>query len=211
MQYYTTLSFIDFVIVNAMSLHAALGVLAIIIGLTGYVPYFRNIFLGKTKPHAFSWLVWGVLTGIAFFGQLAGKGGAGSWVTGATALVCIAIFLLALDRGEKDFPKSDWLCLIGAGVALLFWALTNSSLIAIILITIIDFIGFLPTFRKSYYKPFDETVFTYVLSGLKFIVGILALQKYSIVTILYPASLVLTNGLFVCLAMIRRQKLKPSR
>jgi len=190
-----------------VGLHTLLGLLAITIAAIGYVPYFRNIFLGRTKPHAFSWLVWGILTGVAFFGQIAGKGGSGSWVTGVSAIICIAIFLLALNKGEKDFPMSDWLCLIGAALALLFWALTKSPLTAIILITIIDFVGFIPTFRKSYSKPLDETVFTYSLSGLKFFVGILALQKYSLITILYPASLVLTNGLFVCLVTARRRQL----
>ena len=47
-----------------------LGIIAVIIALAGYVPYFRDIFRGKTKPHAFSWLVWASLTGIAFFGQI---------------------------------------------------------------------------------------------------------------------------------------------
>src|SRR5580698_5703228 len=59
-----------------------LGASAILIGCISYVPYFRTIFSGKTKPHAFSWLVWGILTAIAFGGQIVGKGGAGAWVTG---------------------------------------------------------------------------------------------------------------------------------
>ena len=37
-----------------------LGVAAVLIGIAAYIAYFRNIFAGKTKPHAFSWLVWGI-------------------------------------------------------------------------------------------------------------------------------------------------------
>ncbi len=185
----------------------ALGILAVIIGFIGYVPYFQTIFSGKTKPHAFTWLVWGTLTAIATAGQVAGGGGAGAWVTGFTALISFTIFGLALARGVKDFPLSDWLCLAGCFLAAVLWAVTNDPLTAVILITIIDAVAFIPTIRKSYYKPDSEPAFTYAMSGLKFFIGILALQQLSLVTVLYPASLVLANGGFVLMLWVRKRSL----
>lgn len=190
-----------------MDIKPLLGIIAIVIGLIGYVPYFRNIASGKTKPHAFSWFVWGVLTAIAFFGQVTSNGGAGTWVTGVTALLCIIIFLFALWRGTKDFPLVDWLSLLGAGLALALWAITKNPLTAIILVTVIDALGFFPTFRKSYFRPHEETAFTFSLSGIKFIFGIAALSTFSLVTVLYPLSLVITNLLFVVMVLIRRRQL----
>lgn len=183
-----------------------LGILAVLIGLIGYVPYFTTIFSGKTKPHAFTWFVWGILTAIAFSGQIVGHGGAGAWVTGLTAFISFIICGLALVKGTKDFPLADWLCLAGCMVALGLWAITNNPLSAIVLITIIDLLAFIPTFRKSYSAPGSEPAFTYSLSGLKFVLGIAALQEFSAVTVLYPASLVLTNGLFVLMLLIRRRQ-----
>lgn len=185
-----------------------LGITAIIIGLIGYVPYFRTIFSGKTKPHAFTWLVWGILTTIAFGGQVVGNGGSGAWVTGFTAFISFTIFVLALAKGKKDFPSADWLCLAGCMVGLALWAITGNPLAAIILITVIDMLAFAPTFRKSYSKPYSEPAFTYSLSGIKFLVALFALQQLSAVTVLYPASLVLTNGAFVALLVVRRSQLK---
>jgi hypothetical protein len=185
-----------------------LGILAIAIGFTGYVKYFRDIFSNATKPHAFSWLVWGILTAIAFVGQLVGKGGAGAWVTGFTAVVCFVIFILSLIKGKKDFPLVDWLCLAGAGLALILWAITKSPLSAIILVTVIDMLGFIPTFRKSYFKPDSETAFTYSMSGIKFLISLFALRSLSAVTVLYPVSLVLTNLGFVIMLLIRRKQIK---
>lgn len=184
-----------------------LGILAVIIGFIGYVPYFRTIFNGKTKPHAFTWLVWGVLTGIAFVGQVVGDGGAGAWVTGFTAFISFTIFVLALAKGIKDFPLADWLCLVGCAAALGVWAFTNDPLSAIILITVIDALAFAPTFRKSYSKPYSEPMFTYAMSGLKFLVALFALQELSLVTVLYPASLVIANGAFVLLLVVQRKRL----
>ena len=184
-----------------------LGLTAVIIGFIGYVPYFRTLFNGKTKPHAFTWLVWGVLTAIAFGGQVAGNAGAGAWVTGFTALISFAIFGFALVKGKRDFPPADWLCLGGCFLALGLWAFTNDPLLAIILITVIDMLAFIPTFRKSYSNPYTEPAFTYALSGLKFVVGLIALDVFSAVTVLYPASLVLTNGLFVVMLLVQRRRL----
>jgi len=185
-----------------------LGVIAVLIALAGYVPYFRDIFRGKTKPHAFSWLIWASLTGIAFFGQIFDKGGAGAWVTGFTALVSFVIFILAIGRGEKNITSSDKWSLGGAVIALVLWFLTHNPLGSVILITLIDALGFYPTFRKSYYKPDEETMLTFFLSGLKFVIAIIALENYSVVTYLYPASLVLMNFIFVGLLVVRRREFK---
>lgn len=87
------------------------------------------------------------------------------------------------------------------------WAITDSPLTAVILITIIDALGFAPTFRKAYHKPQEETMITFVLSAVKFVIAIAALSNYSTVTVLYPASLVLMNGLFVAMLIVRRKQL----
>jgi fucose 4-O-acetylase-like acetyltransferase len=190
-----------------MSFKVFVAILSIILTLSGYSFYFRDIFAGKTKPHAYSWLVWALLTAIAFAGQLSAGGGPGTWVTGLTSAISFIIFGLAIQRGEKQIALSDKLNLAGAGVALLLWALTSNPLTSIILITIVDFLGFIPTIRKSYSKPGEETLIHYVFAGLKFILAIIALDHYSLTTWLYPASLVAGNLFFVPMLVIRRRQL----
>ena len=182
-----------------------LGILAIVIGVYSYIPYFRDIFAGKTKPHAFSWFVWFLLTGIAFFAQASDGGGAGAWVTGFTALVAFAIFVAALRVGRKNIAPVDWFFLVGSLTSLGLWAVTKNPVGSIILITIIDMLAFIPTFRKSYHKPTEETAITYALSAMKFAVGLAALDTVSVTTALYPFSLVITNGLFVAMVLWRRR------
>ena len=188
-------------------MNAFLGILATIIAVVGYIPYFRNIFRGKTKPHAFSWFICFLLTAIAFFAQISDNAGPGAWVTGFTAIICFVIFIFGLKQGEKNIVLTDWLSLFGALAALGLWAITNDPLLSVILISLIDALGFVPTFRKSYFKPNEETALTYVLSALKFAVGIAALDNVTLVTALYPASLILMNGIFVIMVLARRQKL----
>ncbi len=190
-----------------MGYRSILGVAATIIALISYIPYFRDIVAKKTKPHTFTWLIWGVLTGIAFVGQLAGHAGPGAWVTGFTAVVCIAIAGIAAIDGQRNIVPADWLALGGAAVALLVWFVTRGPLLSVILITIIDNIGFIPTLRKSYDRPFEETMSTFALSGFKWVLGLLALERLSVVTALFPLSIVVASWLFVVMLLVRRKQL----
>lgn len=185
-----------------------IGILAITIAVISYIPYFKDLFAGKTKPHAFSWLIWGVINAVVFAGQITNGGGAGSWVVGFTALVTLTIFVLALSRGEKNITTFDWGCLVGALFAMIPWLLTKDALLSVILVTFIDLLGFIPTIRKSYWQPFQETLSTYVLSTLKYLLAVIALQSYTFVAILFPATMVIVHIFFVSLLIVRRKQLR---
>ncbi|PZO85412.1 MAG: hypothetical protein DI626_07485 [Micavibrio aeruginosavorus] len=185
-----------------------MGAIAIGIGIISYIPYLLTILKGRTKPHAFSWLIWGILTAIAFAAQITGGGGVGAWVTGFTAATSLIIVALALFKGEKNVTKSDWLTFVTALLAIPLWYFTKNPLNAVILITIIDALAFYPTFRKSWHRPYEENAFTFTLSGIKFIFATLALETLNITTSLYPLSLVFMNGVFVIMILWRRKALK---
>lgn len=109
----------------------------------------------------------------------------------------------------KNITTSDKWNLVGAAIALGLWFITSNPLWSVILITIVDFLGFVPTIRKSYMKPHEETLIHYVLAGLKFVLAIAALDSYNLTTWLYPASLVAANLLFVVMLVARRRKIEP--
>ncbi len=188
-----------------------LAAIGVIITFIAYIPYFRDIFAGKTKPHAFTWLIWSVLTGIAFFAQLSDGGGVGSVVLGITALVSFMIFLIALKVGKKNIVKVDWIFLFFSLLALAIWFVTEDPFWSVILITVIDAVAFAPTFRKAYKDPYTETLSTFLLSGVKFIFAIAALEAFTTATVLYPLSLVFANGLFVVMLIIRRNQIEENK
>ncbi len=186
----------------------SIAIVAVILTLVGYSQYFKNIFSGKTKPHAFSWLIWASLTGIAYFAQISDGAGPGAWVTGLTAVISFIIVGFALFKGENNITRSDWFTFIAALSAIPAWLITNDALLSVIIITAIDALGFYPTFRKSWMKPFEETAIHYFLAGVKFLLAVIALENYTVITVLYPFSLVVMNALFVMLLLIRRNALK---
>ena len=184
-----------------------LGVIALIAGFAGYFPYVRDMLKGKTRPHAFSWLAWGSLETVAFFAQLAEGGGAGAWITAASAVISFSITIYAFSRADKQIEPLDWVALSGAFVGIALWRLTDNPLLAVISVTVSDALGFVPTFRKSFNKPHEETLAEYAFSSVKWVISVPALGSLSVTTWLYPVSLIFTNLSFVVTMMIRRRQL----
>ena len=184
-----------------------IGVIAVLLTFVGYVPYIRDTIKGKTKPHVYSWFLWGFVTIIAFALQVSGNAGIGSLVTLAAALVSFVIFALGLRNGKKDITKADTAFFIAALIAIVIWVFAKQPVLSVILISTIEMLGFVPTVRKSWNKPHSETLFTYELNAFRHGLSIFALQRYSIVTWLYPVTWTLANGLFSIILLIRRRKL----
>jgi hypothetical protein len=185
-----------------------ISLIAVALSLVAYVPYLKDTFTGKTTPHIYTWFIWGFVTAIAYALQVSGGAGAGSWVTLGAVIIAFVIFACGLRNGKKDITKSDTLFFILALIALLFWLLAKQPIISVILVTVIDLFGFAPTIRKSWNKPYSETLFTYQLNAFRHGLSVLALQKYSILTWLYPISWALTNLIFSIILIVRRRQVK---
>ncbi len=182
-----------------------IGIIAVILTFVGYIPYIVDTVKGKTEPHVYSWFLWGFITLIAFFLQVSGNAGAGSLVTLAAGLICFIIFGFGMRRGKKNITKSDTIFFALSIIAITLWLFAKQPVLSIILLAAIDILGFIPTIRKSWHKPYTETLFTYLLNTFRFALAIFALQKYTIVTSLYPITWILANGLFSILLLTRRK------
>ena len=169
-----------------MDYHEIIGGAATVIGIVGYVPYYRDIFRGTTKPHPFSWFLWALLAGIAFAAQLDKGAGPGAWASGISAVANFGICLASLVNGERSITRMDWLCLAAALVGLLSWLVAGDPLIAIVLVTATNTLAFAPTMRKATLRPGEETASAYLLSAIKWALACAALDSISLTTALYP-------------------------
>lgn len=188
--------------------HIVLGIFAIIAGLVGEALYVRDLWKGTIKPHPFSWFGWGLLDVVIFFAQLVGGGGPGAWVTAVAAVVNIGIAVFALRRGEKRITSSDWGCFIGALVGIILWILTDDPLSAVVVASIVNCLAFVPTFRKAYRRPQEESLNIFVFDIVKFSLSIAALQALNPTTALFPAVSAISNIIFVAMVLIRRRQLR---
>ncbi len=183
-----------------------LGSLAASFTLLGFFVYFRDCLSKHTKPHAFSWFIWALTGAIAFAAQRFDQAGPGSWVLIGETTGCIIVFLWALKFGERGYKAIDWMALALSLVSLLLWGITKMPTASVILLSLVEFFSFIPTIRKSYLSPHEETLTTFALSIPKFSISILALERYSIATALYPATLVVLNAIFVGVMVWRRRE-----
>ena len=142
-----------------LSLKITFSSIAILLTFVAFVPYIRSILAGITKPHVFSWVIWGTTTVIVFFAQLDAKGGIGAWPIGVSGVITVFIAILAfLKKSDISITKVDWLFFVLALGSLPFWYFTSDPMWAVVVLTVVDLLGFGPTIRKAYDFPNQENI-----------------------------------------------------
>ena len=186
----------------------ALSAAAIVLTFAIFVPYIRSIRQGLTRPHVFSWVIWALGTSVVFLAQLAGSGGVGAWPIGVSGVITAYIALLAYrNRCDTAITRSDWVFLAVALAALPCWFLTSDPLWAVVILTGLDLAGFGPTFRSAYSRPLDERIGFYFLAAVRNLLAILALEHYSLTTVLFPAAVGVACVALVAMVAYRRKQL----
>ena len=187
------------------------GYISVAITLLSFVLYFYGIIKGQTKPHAFSWLIWTLLTGTIFIIQVLENGGAGAWSTGTTTITTFIVAIMSFYVGDRHFTRFDWFALLGALMGIGLWLVTKNPLLAVIIITLTDGIGYLPSFRKGFYKPNEEIISMYLINNVRYVISLMALSSYSLSVWLYPVALTFFNTVYSIFIFWRRKKLNQPR
>jgi hypothetical protein len=182
-----------------MDIKIILGAIAAALALFSSYLYIRDIFRGNTKPHTYTWLIWSIVTTIAFLGQWVSGGGPGSWATGVAAVVTTGTFFLALNPkyGNQDITIFDKVCLVLAILSVLPWLLTKSVLWSVLLATLIDLIAFFPTMRKTWHAPMSESLGSMYVDALKHTLSMISMGSYSLITLIYPLAVLGTKFVII--------------
>jgi hypothetical protein len=191
-----------------MEMKLLFGVISSILAVICFIPYTKDIFQRKTEPHRYSWLIWTILQTVGAMAQLKEGARYGAWALSIGAIFCFAIFLLSFKYGTKNISRFDVACLVGSIFAIAIYFFVTNPIWAIIVVTSVDFVGYLPTFRKGYEEPFTETISTFIISAVANALSIAALQSYNATTIIYLASLFITNSSFSTMILLRRKLIK---
>ncbi|NCU28138.1 MAG: hypothetical protein EOM85_00475 [Candidatus Moranbacteria bacterium] len=194
-----------------MNTKIILSILATIIGVISFFPYLRDVFKLKTKPHLYTWLIWSITQGTAVLGILYGGGGWGVLSLLAGTLLVILVLILSLKYGSKDITLSDKIILMVAIASIIIWWKFNQPVFSIIMVSLIDFIGYIPSFRKTYKDPWSETSITWLFFSLSNILAILSIEKHSILTTCYLMVITIANLILFFISYTRRIKIKQSR
>ena len=184
-----------------------LATLAVVMAVSGYIPYLKDTFSGKTKPHIFSWFLWCLVSLIAFGLQITNKAGWGSLPNLVMGVICLVIFLKSMGNGKKGIKRTDVVSLFMAIISLVLWLIVKQPLISIVLIVVVDLFSFLPTITKSWNKPFEETLFTWTMNWVRQLIIIMSLEEINLINAMYPVYALTVNMLFWIMLLARRKQL----
>ena len=141
--------------------------------------------------------------------QVYGGAGVGSAITFTASSICGAIFVLSFWYGEKSITKMDFVFLLMSMVALALWVFVDRPVWSVILLSATDLIAFFPTVRKTWHKPWNETLFTWEITAFRHCLSFLALEKFNILTMSYPLIWIFGNLAFCMMIISRRKTVAP--
>ncbi|MDD2701547.1 MAG: hypothetical protein PHH36_09945 [Sideroxydans sp.] len=75
------------------------------------------------------------------------------------------------------------------------------------MLTVVDLLGFGPTLRKVYVAPHSESLGFFGLFAVRNSIVVIALENYSVATVLFPAAIAAACVLLMLLVAFRRRQL----
>ena len=191
---------------DGFGLKALFSAAALILTFAAFVPYYRGIQRDEIRPHVFTWFIWAAGTVTVFAAQVSDGAGVGAWPIGVSGLLTGGVAVFAWMRaGDTSIVRMDWVFLILAASALPLWFFTSTALSAVIILTILDLLGFGPSVRKAYQVPREESATFYIIGAIRNGFVLLALENVSWTTALFPAVVGIACVCFVALIFARRQ------
>jgi hypothetical protein len=182
-----------------------LAVIAAFIAIGGNIPYILDAFHKRVRPHPYTWLVWTIVTGITFLGQLNKGAGIGALPAGVSELFTVLIFIFSLRYGFRYIKRSDTVFLIAALLGLIPWFIYDNPTISVVIAVSIDIVAFIPTIRKTWQHPTTETPVLYGANVIKHILTLFSLQAYNIATTLHSIAMIVTNSIMSGIILFKKE------
>lgn len=175
-----------------------------LLGAAAFIPYLCGIKTDTTRPHPYTWLVLCLTQATATAGLFSGHAGliAYGFLTG-TCMTGI-IFLLSLRHANENLAKGDTYILGAALIAIVMWWILDHHRVAIFMVSVIDFIAYIPTMRKAWRNPRSESGLAWALFASSFLFALLALESYNFLTVPYLTAVLLADTIIATIVLARR-------
>jgi hypothetical protein len=187
-------------------MYTLIAILGSLLAVAGTVPYVIETIKGKAKPRVVSWLTWALLTGIAAAAAFSdGQVAAGIFALAGT-LATGSVAVAGWRYGDRTFTRLDIICQVSVLVGLVLWFIFNSPALALWAAIIIDFVGFVPTYKHAWDKPKEETPTFFALvcvGGLMATVAAVAVGGWTVTSVAYPLYVALSMASCLAILMLR--------
>ncbi len=186
-----------------MNSHAVVfGQLAGGLAFLSFFPYLHSILKGKTKPQRATFAIWSVVNIVTFLSYFASGARETIWVALVYAIFQIVIFLLSFKYGVGGSSRLDIVCLLGAATGVFLWIITKNPLTALYLSIFVEFLGLVPTIKKSYIYPKTENTLSWSIASFGSFLNLFAITSFKPEIALYPIYLFLGDIVVVLLLVL---------
>jgi hypothetical protein len=171
------------------------GFAAGILNTCAAVPYVISILRGKTKPHRASWLIWTIVGIIAAWSYYESGARQTMWFALTYVTNPLIALIFSIKYGEGGWSADDRKCLLGAAASLGLWYVTQSSLVGLIAILVVDFFGAIPTIRKVLERPWSEDWLAWTIATVAGVVNLFGLERWTFNLALQPLYFMTMTGI----------------
>lgn len=178
------------------------GQVAGVISFVAYLVYIFTTIQGQTKPNRATWWILtlvGVMIATSYY---AGGARDTMWVAVSYIAGPLIIAILSLWYGEGKWETLDKICLTGAIISAIIWYFSSSALIVLSINLLMDFLGLIPTIKKSYLRPMGEDKIAWTMESFAGTLNMFAIETFTFAIVLYPLYILIIN-LFVTLLLYR--------
>ncbi len=177
-----------------------LAIIGGVIGLLANVPLIFGIVSGKVKQSFLTYLLWGVLDGVALITIILQDGN--FWLPLGYMVGALLVAFSLVFKGRVEWGKIETLVLIFIGITLVFWAMFGSK-VALISSVIALATASIPQIIQTCKKPKETPSWIYFLFTLS---GVLSLWKgeWNVENKLYSLNIILICFLIFLLSLRKK-------
>jgi hypothetical protein len=183
----------------------ALGILSVALAIIAAIIYVFQTLRGDVRPHPLSRFLFGILSATGYWVQRDQGAHQGSWTLLAMTIICFVFVAASVARGERSFSRQEWSFAVAGGAIFVLYLFTREPNVATALTTIVDALGYGPTFVRGWSHPRKDSVTSFALNGVKFVPSLMAMDPISFATSFYPATLLVLNTAVSTTLLLRRR------
>jgi len=178
--------------------------LVLLFGLGSYTIGVFQVLKGNYKPSLFTRLVWLLLAINAYAGVTLSGSTSGS-VALATVLLIgnFGMFLVSIFKGSREYEKLEIICTFLLLISAAIWIVFSAPLLNLTIALIGNLIGALPTYKKVWKDPSDESLWFWFLFFVASTLSLIGSFDSSLQKMLLPLYFVFLDGSLTVLCLRR--------
>lgn len=119
--------------------------------------------------------------------------------------------MFSFKFGTRNITATDTVVLLGALAAIFVWWQLDNPVAAVLMVSAIDILGYIPSWRKSITEPWAETLWSWGAFSIGNFFALLALTEYNLLTTTYLYAITFANLILIMICLYYRKSIpKPN-